>query len=304
MVTTSGRDLNVLSKRIVLVGLAVFAFGCFIFWKSIIMSSENVFYGMIENSLRVRSATKRIVQDSDTQSLDQIIYFQTGDNNIASAQTTLSQESESGTKVITESLGTPYEDFVRYVAIDTKQKSASGKALDFSSVVGVWGKSENLDQNVTDTPGELFSQVVLGVVPMGYIEEVKRAEVLKKVRELQVYETDFGQVNSNKIDGRPSYNYSITVQPMKYVEMLKIFAEAIGLEQLRQVDPREFANSPPLNFEFLIDSWSRQLLEVRFTDGGRTEFFSGYGAKANLSVPKESIPIQELQIKLQAAGEA
>lgn len=298
------------SKKILAIGLAVAIVGIVVWLSNLRSNPETVFYRMVENSMRTNSVIKEITQSNDSQSLKQTIYFQTGANNFARAQAVLSQRAGSSqdnneitTKVTTESIGTPYEDYVRYLSIETNQKTPQNKPLDFTAVIGIWGRAADSNQDITQTSGELFSQTVLGVVPTGYIEKTNRDSVLDKIRAINVYEVDFSNVERTEIDNRNVYKYRVKMQPKHYVEMLKIYAEAFGLEQLRQVDAQSFGNSPSLEFDFVVDISSGQLLQVHFLDSNRTETFSSYGAEVNVEVPDDSVPVEELQRRLQSIGD-
>jgi len=260
---------------------------------------ENVFLGMLESNLSSQGVTRSVTQESNGQLLSQILQAQVGEDNVIVGQTVLSQvgDGSNGTEIITESIGTPTTDYIRYSDIATEQKSQSGRDLDFSSVIGVWGQS-NVAEGATNG-GELFGEAVLGVVPFGYLDTDERQEFLKSVQELEVYEVDFESVDRQIVDGRPVYTYDVKVKPERYITMLKEFDELLGGSQLSTTDPSAFSESPDLTLEIGVDVWSRQLKTVNFSDNDRNETYNAYGLHREVTIPEETISIQELQTRLQ-----
>jgi hypothetical protein len=200
--------------------------------------------------------------------------------------------------ITTESIGTLQNDFVRYLDIKTDQKNSSGSSFDFSNVLSVWGKSG--DNKEAGEEAQLFSQTVLGVVPIANLPLSARQELLRQIQNDKVYTVDYGTVKRAKSNGRPVYTYDVTVEPVAYINMLKTFAHSLGLTQLDQVDSSQYANTPALKFSFEVDVWSAQLTKVTYIESNRTETYSAYGARALVNQPKDTITLEELQTRLQS----
>ncbi|MBA3758759.1 hypothetical protein H0X10_03955, partial [Candidatus Saccharibacteria bacterium] len=118
MITTlirANRKLLIWSALLILL---IFA-GLTVWYRNIYSDPRNVFQAMLENSLRTGSVTKEIVQADESQTLDQRVRLLTGDNHTVQGVTNLSQTGLASAKVVTESLGTPTSDFVRYKSIET-----------------------------------------------------------------------------------------------------------------------------------------------------------------------------------------
>jgi hypothetical protein len=77
----------------------------------------------------------------------------------------------------------------------------------------------------------------------------------------------------------------------------------VGLKQLEGLDPSQYASAEPLTFKMKVDVWSQKLTGIEYADGQRKERISGYGINHDVVLPKETIPVQELQAKLQEAQE-
>ncbi len=286
-----------LVKVIVLLGVVLLAVSVVGWWKMVYSSPKNVFDRMIANTLATPAVTKVSNQVDEAQNLNQISALITEPQQIVHSKSVLTQSADTNTSVITESIGTPDAEFVRYTDINTSQKSATGGAFDFSSVKGVWGKTDLSDPN--SGGGQLFNQAVLGVVPTANVRQPYRDALIKEIKTDGVYKTDYSSVKRQKVNGRPVYTYQVEVTPVPYVTMLKNFARSIGLTQLEQVNPEQYKNSAPLQFTFEIDVWSGQLVKVVYTGSSRTETYGGYGANSPIALPAQSIGVDELQNRLQ-----
>lgn len=287
---------NTVIKSMLIVGVVLFLGAAFYWLRLEFNDPRRVFNGMLENSLRTRSFSKTITQEGGGQRLDQNLQLRTGETAQAHAVTVLSQGEAGSTSVRTETIGTPRIDYVRYTDIKTDQVSINGQPFDFSQVVGIWGKSE---RNEASGGGELFSETLLGVIPIGYIPHDARQGLLDLIRNKQVYDVNYGRVKREIVNGRPVYTFPVSVTPETYVEMLKEFGKGMGLRQLESVDPKSFANSPALQFDISVDVWSRQLTNVKFLASPRNEVYSGFGHEASALIPEETIPVEELQNRLQ-----
>lgn len=270
-------------------------------WHYVRSNPERTFFAAIENSLRTQGVTRQVEQASSGQKLDQRVQLSVGQQHVAHGQTVIEQQGEVNATIKTEAISTPQEDYVRYTTIDTTQKSKDGKDLDFSKLVNLWGKAVPDPQGQTQSQvGELYNESVLGVVPVGNLRPRDRADIMKLVRENNVYKVDPKSVKRKLEKNRPVYTYDVTVMPEAYIGMLKKYGKAAGLKQLEAVDPASYKDTEPLTFQVSVDVWSRQLASIVFGGGERTEHMSGYGVARHVDFPKETIPLSELQSRLQA----
>lgn len=290
------RTESKLTRILILLGLLLFVGAGAAWWTSVGSNPRNVFYDMLDNSMKTRSIGRHVVQDNGSQKLEQRSHLITGQTAQVNSLTTLSQGA--GTSVKTQSIGTPTEDFVRYVAIETDQLGASGQPLNFDNVIGVWGKSTPAEQG-EGTRGELFGENVLGVIPIGFVPYERRVELIKLIDEQNVYDIDYSKTKREVVNGRPQYTYDVVVKSDKYITMLKEFAKSVGLTQLESLDPSSFADAEPFQFSMTVDILSRQLVSVAFTGSARTEVYSSHGHETSVTLPDQTIPIDELQARLQ-----
>lgn len=257
---------------------------------------ERTFYGMLDNSLKTRGVTRKVIQEGNGQRLEQTVQLSLEPQRAVLGKTHVSQEGLIEASVKTENISTPNEDFVRYTQIETDQKNSQGKQIDFNSLLNTWGRT---DVAIQQQSGELYSESVLGLVPVGNLTPQARREVMKFIVDEKVYKFSEGMRREIR-DGRPVYTYSVEVAPKSYVTMLKLFAKNMGMKQLEAVNPEDYKDNGPLTFKLDVDVWSRQLVGVEYSGTGRVESLGGHGAKKAITLPEEFISIEALQSKLQS----
>lgn len=293
MITTFLRAQRTRIFWLVILLIAVL-FGLNAWYKSFYSEPRAVFNAMIENSLRTGSVTKQIVQEDQSQSLDQTVRLQAGETHRAQSVTMLSQTGLASAEVVTESIGTATGDFVRYRSINTDQKGANGNDLDFSRVLGIWGKTEGSES----TSGELYNEMALSVIPLGNVPQSSRRKLMQIVSDLDVYKVEYANVKRGTVNGRPSYEYTVKVNPEDYVTFLKAYAEAVGLTHLKNINPANYASADAIEFKVTVDVRTRRLSSVTYANG-RQERYLSYGTHADVELPKDAVTVEELQSRLQ-----
>lgn len=284
--------------KILGIGLILVLVSFWLWWRFIFTSPGRVFSDMLNTSLRTSSFTKRLIEPNDNQQFDQIIQAQSGSQNIARSMTFISRSGNSAASVTTESIGTPRDDYVRYVDIKTEQKNENGEPLDFSSILKVWAKTP-ITPDGQSVAGQLFNDTLMGIVPKANLSKVARQELLGFMAEHQVYKPDYGKLKRVWRDGRSVYVYDVEVNTEAYVALLKKFGNLVNISRLENIRPDQYKNSPPLQFTFTIDVLSRQLVQVAYTGTDRKEQYSGFGALVTNAIPAKAISIEELQNRLQ-----
>lgn len=264
-----------------------------LWWNVVYQSPRNVFNGMIKNNFATTGYTRHVVSKENGLDADEFAQVQTGGKNIVRTKTTLKQEGDT---VTTDAISTDNAEFVRYTNIDTKRKDANGKQLDFSKAVNVWAKNE------TGGPSQTFSQMLLGVVPMGNVDPKTRAELVKFMDKHTVFSVNYDSVKTEKINGRKTYVYEVQLLPQAYVEMLKLYGKGVGLgDQVGQLDPANYVNAQPTDLVLRIDANSRNLVALSYPgNDSRKETYSGYGIVKDVQLPTKTIPAAELQKRLSA----
>jgi hypothetical protein len=284
---------------IVLTGLVVLSFALWSWFSMVYSSPSAVFERMLNTSFSTAGVTKHSYQNQEGQELTQSMQLATIPDSRVHAKSILRQGKDGGTVISTESIGTIPADYVRYTDIKTDQKTAEGKEFNFSSVIGIWGKADAEDPY--SGGAQLFNQTVLGVVPFGNLPAGPRKQLISQIRESKMFATDYTNVKREIVDGRPHYTYDVSITPVDYIAMLKIFARELGIKDLERVDPSQYEGSPPIKFDFEVDVWSGQLLGIEYQGTDRRETYGGYGARVNIQPPNANVTAAELQSRLQQA---
>ncbi len=288
-------------RSLLVISVVILIASSWAWWHSVRSNPSRVFEGMLANNLKTIGVTDRLQESDGNQNVDQMIQLMTTPLNAVHAKTTLTQVQQDGSpaSVITETVGTPTTDYVRYLDIQTGQKDAAGKPFDFSKVKNVWGKSTTSNSE-RSTNGELYNQSVLAVVPLANLPAQKRRTLLQQIQQNRVYEIDYSGLQREIRNGRPEYIYPVTIKPEPYVNMLKTFARYLGLTQLENIDTANYANAAPIEVLLSVDVWTKNLTKIAYAGGGRTETFSAHGGQFNISEPNETISIEELQTRIQS----
>ncbi len=291
-----------LITTIVILAAIILAGSGWAWWHFVRSNPERVFNAMLDNNLRTTAVTRKVKQTSGDQNLDQTVQLFVAPEHISHGMTALNQTGDEKAQVVTETIGTPFIDYIRYLDVISDQKTEKGEKVDFSRITNQWGKTAVADGSESQTTGELYNESVLGVVPFANLPKADRQVLLEFVKASEVYKTDYSKVERSINNGRPEYTYTVAVQPAPYVAMLKELARRTGLTQLEGVDPSHYKNSAPLSFKLVVDVWSQQLSGIIYNNGARTERLSAYGVKGGVKVPavENTIPLSELQNRVQS----
>lgn len=293
-----GNGQRRLTQLVVVAAIAVFGLSGWAWWHNVRSNPERTLYAAIENNFRMHSLTRQVTQGNEMQKLEQDVLLATSPKPSAHGFTAISQSGEIDATVRTESISTMSQEFVRYTEISTSQKNEKDETLNFDELLNIWGKTSS-DQ--TGQPGELFGESVLGAVPTANLSAKQRKQLMKTIHDKKIYNFDEKTVERKTQNGRPTYIYDVTVAPTAYIELLKQFGGMVGMKQLESLDPQQYADSQPLQFKLTVDVWSQRLTGIEFAGGERVERMNGFGIRRSVDLPKESIPVEELQTKLQQA---
>lgn len=287
-----------------MVAIAVFALGIWLWWDRVYTSPQQVFKGMLGNSLSMSSVTRRVQQDNVFQGRqDEIAQLVFGPQNAVHVKSMVVQSDTNGeeNRVVTESIGTLNDDFARYLSIKTSQKGESGKDLDFSKIQNVWAKSDQ-PQSGQFTNARYFRQSLQGIVLFGNLPPAERAKLVERIMREEIYKTDFNKAELKFENGRQRYIYEVVIQPDKYVGLLNAYNEAVGLGGESNVDPEAYKNTPPVSLKLTVDVLSRQLVQITYANDeqtGRRETYSGHNGRYPVELPGQTISFSELQKRVE-----
>jgi hypothetical protein len=294
--------LNTIKKKplpsLYIAGAIVLLVGGLVWCTKVSTNVQRVFWGTVSQSLSTSAVTITSKQTNGSASLNQAVQYSFGPNSVSHTLSTLKQ---NGTTVVDELIGTPSADYTRYLSVDTTQKSASGKLLDFSNITGVWAKSDP-----SAGKPQLFSQSVLGTslpiggiaLPIGNLSEANRIKLIQEIKNDAVYQVDFKNVTKQRVSGREQYVYNIGVQPVAYAALMQRFAQLMGLHDLDGLDPSSFKGQAALKLQLTIDVRSRHVVTATAGANGDEQSYTSYDIPADISAPAKAISIAELQARL------
>lgn len=287
-----------LVRFIVYLSIVIIVAAGLAWWFLVRNSTERMFWSVVDNNLKTSSFTRQAVQDDGLQRIDQVIEVSTTPTQLVNGRTTITQTGDSAARVVTENIGTPRSDYVRYTEVETSQKNSQGQDIDFSDIKNVWGKSGD---EGNDTNGQLYNESVLGIVPAAKLTPDQRRDLISLMKKEKVYEYKLVGIARSGLFGRPTYTYSVQVQPEAYIGMLKQFARAAGLTQLASVDPSQYRSAEPVTVDLKVDGWTQRLVQASYGGGSRVEELRAYGSTKQLQKPpRDFVPVEELQRRLQA----
>ena len=271
-----------------------------VWWTQVYENPYNVYWGMLENSLKTTGVTKHVTETANGTNLNQYISLDFGASNLAFARTTLS--GISGT-VKTESIGTLQSDYVRYTTVKVTGK---GKQPSVSKLLNRWAKANVANTSDSSASVPFFVQVMLGfeggnLVPLANLPADARAKLMKQLHNDVIFQTSFSDVKRQKVEGRQVYTYNVEIEPVAYVAFQKAFAQSVGIKTLDEVDPNSYQGQSAIKVQLLVDARSHQLVGIHYSNAQHNETYSGYGVTADVEVPKATITNQELQTLLSAA---
>jgi hypothetical protein len=291
-------DKKAAIRWLLILVIAAIVGGGWLWWNKVYTSSDNVFWGMMSDNLSTESITRHINQTAAGQTTDQYIQVQLGSVTAARNIVTISQNSGSNKAVVkSETIGTPTNDYSRYVSIKTDQKNAQGKPLNTAQIIGLWGKTPDA-KNGQRPSVQYLQQSLLGLVPFANLASGPRTSLIRLIRDSNVYTIDSTPAKSAKQAKRPVFIYSVSINPKAYISMLQQFVKDIGLGDIG-LDPSQYNGSQPLKAEFTVDKVSRQLVKVAYPGSGESQTYSAQGLEQPITVPTQTIPISELQTKVQ-----
>lgn len=281
----------------IFVGSLVLLTTCiWLYWHKVYSQPQRVFWGAIENALKTPSFNKQTLQASSGNSYNEKISVKSSGQQLVSGHIEIRDVSQGQMFVLYSLFGTPDADRIRYDAIQISDDK-NQKTKDYSKVIGKWGINM-ASGGLNPTSGEQYSQAVMGALPHAAMDLDSRHNLLKIIHQNSVYQPNFSSLKREISDGRPVYTYNVIVKPDSYIKMLKAYADIVGFSHLDGINPDDFADRQNLNFQFVIDVWTRQVTKI-ITGAEQSvsqEVFSAIGQKqVDGSVPKDVIPMQELQ---------
>lgn len=294
MAKISHDEKLIYSKTAAIVGLFLLIFLIWLWWARVYTSKSNVFNAMFSNSLSTFGVTKTVSQDGMSGKMTQVSQAQFGATNIVHAKTSITQPTDHGDiNVVSRTITTPTEDFVTYSSIEMPSVKDKPK-IDFSSLLNKWGKSTKAEGG-----GSAFNEMIFGIVPFGNLPADKKSKLLDIIHSKNVYKTDFSKTQVKSEYGRSVYVYEVEVNVQGYAELLKAYDAILGLKQMSEINPQDYANTPAIKSIITVDKLSRKISKVTISESNQEQSFNGYGINSPVVLPTDVISRHELEGRLQ-----
>lgn len=276
---------------LVVVSVVALGVSSFLYYQAVYKNPERVFYGMLDKNFSTGGFTRLVDSEGNGSRMSERSQAQFVGTNIVENKTELQQNNDT---IRTHVIATPEKEFVRYTAIEAGTVDEQNRKVDFSSLVNQWADYGN--QPIS----QVFAQSQLGIFPVGSVSVAKKRELIDFIKKNNVFSVNYQTVETEKIEGRLTYMYDVSVQPQSYIHMLKTFGEAAGLaDQVEQFDPAQYEGAEPISFRIGVDVLNRRLVSLASPgDTSRKETYAGYGIQKPVAVPQAKITVQELQQKL------
>lgn len=281
---------------VVLFCVILVGFSGWLWWTKIFMNPDRVLGDTISNGLKTRSITKHVNQTGQNGGVDQVSYLSFYPPAASSQTVTvLTQGSGSNTaSITTETIGINDADFVKYSEI----KGADGLIASdkLNSLLGVWAKREQ--NSSTGAQTTFLNETIFGVVPIGNLNPEQKNQLEELINQKNIY--TYSNAEKKIENKRPVYVYEMSINPADLVSIIQEYVKLTGIGDPAQLDPSQYQGASAIQIKFTIDIISRQLVKVEYPTG-RTETYSGQNLYRPTQIPNETIPIDELEKRLQGA---
>lgn len=282
-----------------LLGFILLAVSGWVWWTKIVINPDRVLSDAIANSLQTTSVTRQVLQDDGSQKVDQTSYLSFYAPTITAETTTeLSQKGRQRqeTTITTDTIGTKNVDFVRYSKVEGAENLPG--AENFEKLIGVWAKKE-ADQ-AKGEEATFLNESLFSIVPIGNLNPDAKEQLLRLINEKKIYEYKTAE---RKVENyRPVFTYTLSVNPTDLIEVLALYAQLTGAIDPGQFNPETYANAPAVTVQVTVDIASRNITSIKYGNSNRTENFSGYNLFRPITLPEETITIDELQQRLQGGA--
>ncbi len=270
---------------------------------STITKPDHVWNDLLTNTLSTKSVTKRTLTSRESESIEQITQISFLEEPRIHAVVELKQKNQdnSSSKIVTETITTRQNDYSRYVSIHTGAKNPQGKPISYRSVEGLWGKGSD-EELAGLTPAQNLQRAVIGLVPVANIPEKERSGIINDIISRNIYEVDQTKTVGEKVNDRAVWTFVVKVKIADYIPILKKIFPKVGLGDIAYLDEASYSSAPAEELKISVDKFSHQLVQLKYNDGS-SEQFSGHGLRTIIQDPAKTIPLAEIQQKLQAAQE-
>lgn len=271
--------------------IAILIFGGWYYCQQVYLKPQNVFWATIDKSLQTASVTESICQANEVQSFAQTTRLQFKGELASQTVVKINNSTPGATSTIeTEIIGTPTTDYLRYNQLDSETTPAPENA------VGVWAANQVSDTQRVDI---LSNDLLATPLIFGYLNHNQRGELIKLMKETQVFDIDFSAVDTTaQFEGKKAYSYDVSISLVGYITILQKYLQMINQNELAEQVGMSSADIT-IDATLIINPISRQIRQLTLSDYDTTVTFSNYDLSQMIQIPTDvQLKIDELQMLL------
>jgi len=255
---------------------------------------EKVFWDALGNNLVLDGVTCTSDEDVNKQHRETAVSLDLASKANTHGFITL---TANGSRVVTETLTTKTDEYVRYTAISSGNLG-DAKAKEYAKAVNVWARQAN----GASGGQSVFEQLSLGgcVVPFAHLTTGPRDTLVNELKEAKVFETDLSKSSWHFRVGEPYREYEVTVQPVPYITFVKNVAKAYGLTSLDTTSVESYSGRTPEKVVIRIGASSHRIEQIVDKTTKITFTITDFDKIPEIKPPAKTIPTAELQKRLEA----
>ena len=282
-------------STVLVLSLALFAVSGATYWyRNVLTDPDKILSDMVDKSLQAGSVYRTVDQQSGQSSVKQDVFVKFSPEVLSESVTNLQEFNDLGrTRVTTESIGTAQTDLIRYTAISIEGNPNTKR--NFDNILNAWGRRDVNEQTGEST--SFLNDALFVIVPFGNLNPSQRAEMQETIKKANLY--NYSDYKIEKVDGRRVVTYAIDLDPQALVTVLAKYVELTGVGQGAELNPASYEGAEKIRVNLTVDLLSRHVQSIDFADSGRKETYGSYNVTRDITLPKETIDINELQTRLQ-----
>jgi hypothetical protein len=253
-------------------------------------SSDEVFNQAIENQLSAQNIyrSRTIEEGKSSQKQVTVVNFSNKENPISHDLVEINNQSQGqDVQVITEGIGTPKADYIRYIKLDgTGSKSAS-------SIIGKWAKNES----TSTQPAQFLDNAIFGSPLMtGPLSNSTRSFIMNEVTNNEAIKIKSVDTNA-QVDGKKVYKYTVDLNLKSYIPLYKKYLSELGLGKTAEklTAPQTDSN---LQMVIYIDPVTKKIIKAESPQDaeGGGEYYTNEKFIIPPAVPsKIGVSVEDLQ---------
>ncbi len=289
----NGLSFGLSMTLLVLAGIGLLASSGYYWYNNVLTDPTRTMSDVLDKSLQTTSVYRTIDQTNNQNSVTQSLYLSFTPKIYAKSVTHLEESGSAGnSSVTTETLGTTDADFVRYNAIDISSRNSAKQ--NFDNVLNVWGKRQPPKDD--PQPASFLNDALFVAVPFGNLTSDQRKQLKDEINKVNLYQ--IAKTETKFQNGRPVMNYTIDISPQALVQVLAKYVEITGVGNSKDLDPARYEGASTTQITIQVDLLSRHLNKIEFLESGRTETYGAYNLQQDVSLPTQTIEVDELQNRL------